>query len=48
MNTTNHKPVSESAGVSDEKTSKSKTFVGMKLSGGNLIDPLYLCFKCLW
>ena len=32
MNTTDHKPASESARVSDEKTSKCKALAGVKLS----------------
>ena len=42
MNTANHKPVSESARLSDEKTYKYKTIVGMKLSSDNLII-LFIC-----
>ena len=37
MNTENHKPVSESARVLDEKTSKCKAFAGMELSSDDLI-----------
>ena len=37
MNTENHKLVSKSARVSDEKTPKCKAFAGMKLSSDNLI-----------
>ena len=48
MNTTNYKPVSESARVSDEKTSKCKAFAGMKLSSDNLIDCFYLFFKIFY
>ena len=42
MNTVNHNPGSESARVSDEKTSKCKAFARMKLSSDNVIDPLFL------
>ena len=42
MNTANHKPVSESVRVSDEKTPTCKAFVGMKIKNDNLIYPLYL------
>ena len=47
MNTANHKPVSESARLPDEKTSTCKAFVGMKLSSDSLLYPLYLSVKCL-
>ena len=42
MKAVSYKPVSESARVADEKTSKCKSFAGMKLSSDNLIDLLYL------
>ena len=42
MNTANQKPVSDILRLSVEKTSKCKAFAVMKLSSGNLIDPLYL------
>ena len=47
MNKANHKPVSESARVLDEKTSKCKASARIKLSSDNLMYPLYLEFKCL-
>ena len=42
MNTANHKPVSESARVTDEKTRKCKSFAGVKLRTDNPINPFYL------
>ena len=47
-NTVDPKPGSESVRVSDEKTSKRKTFAEMKVSSDHLIEALYLWFKCLW
>ena len=44
MNTVNHKPVSESARVLDEKASKYKAFAEINLSSDNL---LYLLFCSL-
>ena len=45
MHTANHKPVSESTGLADEKTPKCKAFAGIKLISGKLIGPLHLPVK---
>lgn len=48
FNTANHKPVSKSARLSVEKTSRCKAFAGMKTSSDSLIDLPGVQFEHLW